>query len=157
MAINNPEIIKKLTEKIKETDWKKCFQRYEEDRKRGQERTATQEYFNWFENFIKNCKGNYDDESFIYETLKSNEPFTDIDKKNERDLSYFYQNLQLIANEQRVKEYYNTDDFEEYGYVFKYNEVFYEWTTIVGQGSITYIQITNEPEYCYIDVDKFLK
>lgn len=157
MAINNLKLISEISKKLDETDWEMYHQKERQKRIQGQIRVANKEYCSWLEQFIKKCKKGYDEESFLYDTIEREGSFTEEDIKKEKDLSHFYDFLQIVADIQRVKEYYDDRFFEEYEYVFKFNNKYFEWNTLVGQGSITSIRIIEEPDFCVVDLDKYFK
>ena len=157
MSINDPDFLKEIQQKIDETDWSEIFKREKEERKQGISRVSNKEYCNWLEAFINNLPKGYNDESWAYKTLEHNKEFTEEDLQKEKDLSYFYKFLTIVADIQRVKEYYDTRDFEEFEYAFKYNDKYYEYNTLVGQGSITRINQIEKPEYCVVDLDLYFK
>ena len=147
------EVFKDIMKKIDETDWETFFEKEKQERAKGIERVSNRAYLNWLLNdFLPKFENNmYDDEYFIYHTNE----FSKTDIKNERDLCHFFSLLSVVANIQRVKEYYDDRFFEEYEYVFKYDNKFYEKNTIVGQGSITRISQIDKPDFCYIDLDLY--
>lgn len=157
MSIKDEDWFKNAMKKLEETDWESI--RQEEKRKfaEGQRRVANREYCNWIESFLNNLDEPYNDESWGYKTLKHKKEFTEQDIKNEEDLSHFHKFLNIVADIQRVKEYYDDRYFEEYEYVWKFNNKYFEWNTIVGQGSITTICIIEKPDFAVIDLDLYFQ
>lgn len=157
MSINDEDWFKDAMKKLQETDWESIRQEEKREFAEGQRRVANREYCNWIESFLNNLDEPYNDESWRYKTLKHKKEFTEQDIKNEDDLSHFHKFLNIVADIQRVKEYYDDRDFEEYEYVWKYNNKYFEWNVIVGQGSITTISIINKPDFAVIDLDLYFQ
>ena len=157
MSINDEDWFKDAMKKLQETDWESIRQEEKREFAEGQRRVANREYCNWIESFLNNLDEPYNDESWVYKTLKHKKEFTEQDIKNEDDLSHFHKFLNIVADIQRVKEYYDDRDFEEYEYVWKYNNKYFEWNVIVGQGSITTISIINKPDFAVIDLDLYFQ
>ena len=158
MSINDPNFLKEVKKKIDETDWDSVFKREREELAQGQLRVANKTYCNWLTSFLDDLKQPYDDESYAYKTLKCKRELTEEDDKNEKDLSHFHKFLHIVADIQRVKEYFDDrDGFPEYEYVWKYQNRFFEWNTIVGQGSITRISKIEKPDFAYIDLDLYFQ
>ncbi len=154
--VNNPDILKKLKEKIDNIDWVAEIEKMKKEKANGIAKISNIEYLDWLtiEFLPKFDNAIYEDESFLY----NHENFTNKDLENEHDLHYFYDLLDVVANEQRVKEYYNdSDGFPVYEYVFKYKDKYYEKHTIVGQGSITFIQEIDKPDFAVINFDLYFK
>ena len=158
MSINDPNFLKEVKKKIDETDWDSVFKRKREELAQGQLRVANKTYCNWLTSFLDDLKQPYDDESYAYKTLNCKRKLTEEDDKNEKDLSHFHKFLHIVADIQRVKEYFDDrDGFPEYEYVWKYQNRFFEWNTIVGQGSITRISKIEKPDFAYIDLDLYFQ
>ena len=157
MSIKDEDWFKNAMKKLEETDWESI--RQEEKRKfaEGQRRVANREYCNWIEAFLNNLNEPYNDESWAYKTLKHKKDFTEKDIKNEKDLSNFHKFLNIVADIQRIKEYYDDRYFEEYEYVWKFNNKYFEQNTLVGQGSITTISIIDKPDFAVIDLDLYFQ
>ena len=158
MLINNPDTIEKIKKQIEQTDWESVKKEHERKFIEGQQRVGNEEYCRWIENLLKNLNEPYNDESWAYQTLDHKEEFTEQDFKNEEDLSNFHSFLNIVADIQRIKEYYDDrDSFPEYEYVWKFNNKYFEWNTIVGQGSITTIRIIEKPDFAVIDLDLYFQ
>lgn len=157
MSIKDEDWFKDAMRKLEETDWESIRQEEKREFAEGQRRVANREYCNWIESFLNNLDEPYNDESWVYKTLKHKKEFTEQDIKNEDDLSHFHKFLNIVADIQRVKEYYDDRNFEEYEYVWKYNNKYFEWNVIVGQGSITTISIINKPDFAVIDLDLYFQ
>lgn len=155
MSINDPKIIEDIKKKINKFNWDKFFEKRKKDYIQGQLRVANKNYCNWLESFINNLPEGYNDEAWAYKTLSHNKDFIEQDIKNEKDLLHFYKFLNIVADTQRVKEYYDDSFFEEYEYIFKYNNQYYKWNTIIGQGSITTITKVEKPIFAFIDLDLY--
>lgn len=155
MSTNNPKLLEKVNDEIRDIDWDSFIERENKKFADGQLKVANKEYCNWLESFIDNLPDGYDDEAWAYKTIRHHEQFTKEDLNNERFLNDFHNFLDIVADKQRVKEYYKSDDFEEYEYVFKYNNIYYVWNTLVGQGSITTIEITDKPDFAFVDLDLY--
>lgn len=147
----------KVIKEIRETDWKLIEQEEERRFIEGQKRVANKEYCTWIESFLNNLNEPYNDESWAYKTLKHKKDFTERDIKNEKDLDNFYKFLKIVADIQRVKEYYDDSCFEEYEYIWKFNNKYFKYNILVGQGSITTISIVNKPDFAVIDLDLYFK
>ena len=158
MSINNPDIIEKIKKQIEQTDWESVKKEHERKFIEGQQRVGNEEYCRWIENLLKNLNEPYNDESWAYQTLDHKKEFTEQDFKNEEDLSNFHSFLNIVADLHRIKEYYDDrDGFPEYEYVWKFNNKYFEWNTIVGQGSITTIRIIEKPDFAVIDLDLYFQ
>ncbi len=153
--VNNPDLIKELKEQIDNIDWATEIEKMKAEKLAGIAKIASTEYFDWLTiEFLPKFENNtYEDETFLY----CHDEFTEKDVKNENNLGYFYDLLDIVANEQRVKEYTGGYDFPEYEYVFKYKEKYYEKHTIVGQGSITFIKEIDKPNFAVIDFDLYFR
>lgn len=157
MITTDTQTLKEILDEIRDTDWETIFKREEIRITNGQLKVANKEYCNWLESFMNNLPEGYEDEAWAYKTLKHNQNFTKQDLENERHLSNFHTFLDIVADIQRVKEYYDPRDFEEYEYVFKYNNIYYEWNTLVGQGAITTIKKIEKPDFAFIDLDLYFE
>ena len=157
MSINDPKFIEDIMKKIDETDWNEVFEREKKDCIQGQLRVANKKYCNWLISFLDNLSEEYESESWAYKTLKHKKPFTKEDENNQKDLHHFYRFLHIVADIQRVKEYCDDRFFEEYEYVFKYNNQYYEYNTLIGQGSITTIKKIQQPEFSFINLDLYFQ
>lgn len=155
MSKNILDIYKQIEDKLDKIDWDSFIKKEKEERIQGQLRVANKNYCNWLESFVNNLPEGYNDENWAYRTLSHNKDFTEQDIKNEKDLSHFYKFLNIVADAQRIKEYYDDSIFEEYEYVFKYNNQYYKWNTLVGQGSITTISKVKKPMFAFIDLDLY--
>lgn len=160
MSINNEDWFKDAMRKLEETDWESIKQ--EEKRKfaEGQKRVANGYYCSWIAHILDHLDEPYNDESWAYKTLKWKDGYVidENDIQNEKDLSHFHKFLNIVADIQRVKEYYDDrDGFPEYEYVWKFNNKYFEWNTIVGQGSITRISIIEKPDFAVIDLDIYFQ
>ncbi len=152
--VNNPDLIGKLKKQLKNVDWATEIEKIKEQEAIGIAKIANTQYLEWLTTeFLPKCKNNrYEDESFLY----NHDNFSEKDIENENNLKHFYKLLDIIANEQRVKEYYNdSDGFPVYEHVFKYKNKYYEKHTIVGQGSITFIKEIKKPDFATIDFDLY--
>ena len=133
---------------------------FEEENKIYQQKlikVSNRDYCKWLNDFISRCKDNrYDDESFGYETLKV-ENLSQKDKVNEKVLDAFYRFLKIVAKTQRVAEYYDTRCFEEIEYVFKFNDKYFEYNTLIGQGSVTTIKLIEKPLFAVVDLDLYFR
>ena len=155
--INNPKLIKKVKKSIESANLEDYFEKMKTERVQGQLRVNNKQYCDWLEGFIKNLPNGYDEEDFAYRTIKKKKRFTGKDILNEKDLDHFYLFLNIVGDKQRVKEYYNFDLFEEKEYVFKYNNTFYRFNILIGQGSSSTIKVIDEPDFSYVDLDKYFK
>lgn len=159
MSINNQTIFEKIKKRIKETDLDFIIKQEKLEMIKAQERVANEDYCFWIEHILNHLAETYKDESWAYRTLKWKNGYTvnENDIKKEKDLEHFYIFLSIVADIQRVKEYYDDRFFEEYEYVWKFNNKYYEWNTFVGQGSITRIRQIEKPDFAYIDLDLYFK
>ena len=157
MSINDENVFKSIMKKLEQTDWETIRQEEKRKFEEGQRRVANKKYCNWIESFLNNLNEPYEDESWAYKTLKHKKEFTKEDIKNEKDLDHFHKFLNIVADIQRVKEYYDDRDFEEYEYVWKFNNKYFEWNTVIGQGSSTTIRFIEKPDFAVIDLDLYFK
>ena len=153
--MNMLDELKELKEKMNNIDWDLFIEKEHKKFINGQLKVANKEYCNWLESFINNLPEGYDDETWAYKTIRHNKEFTQEDLNNERFLDAFCKFLNIVADEQRVKEYHNDDFFEEYEYIFKYNNQYYKWNTLIGQGSVTTITKVDKPRFAFIDLDLY--
>ena len=157
MSINDENVFKSIMKRLEETDWEYIKQKEKRKFEEGQRRVANREYCNWIESFLNNLDEPYEDEFWAYKTLKHKKEFTEQDIKNEEDLSHFHKFLNIVADIQRVKEYYDDRYFEEYEYVWKFNNKYFEWNTVIGQASSTTIRFIEKPDFAVIDLDLYFK
>ena len=158
MPINDPKFIKELQEKVNKIDWddiKKQEKKKEQDKFEGILKVGTKNFFDWLPTILNKYQNNcYSAEESLY-MVKTNWSKEDID--NERLICYLMDVLKIIADRQRVKLYSNCLDFEEYEYYYKYKDKFYIYEELYGQGSEIFIRKEKEPDFAYIDLDKFFK
>lgn len=150
------ETFNKIMKKIDEFDFSDYLKKEKQRVENGVKKVAKTSYINWLtQDFINKFEHNvYDSEFFLYHS----KDFSALDIRNEKHLGYFDSFLDIVAKEQRVQEYHEPVlSFEEYDYVFKYKNEFYNRNIIVGQGSITRIKKVEKPDYSYIDLDKFFE
>lgn len=160
MSINDPDFFEKVKKQIEETDWESVKKEQERRFVEGQRRVANRQYCHWIEYILNHLNEPYNDESWAYETQdwKDGYVVTQEDNEREKDLNHFHSFLNIVADIQRIKEYYDDrDSFPEYEYVWKFNNKYFEWNTIVGQGSITRISIIDKPDFAVIDLDLYFK
>ena len=157
MLKNNLDILKKIKKKIEKIDINIFIQRIKKENIQGQLKVANKEYCNWLE-FLNNLCEPFDSECWLYKTLKHKTDFTKQDEENIIKLDYFYSFLHTVADTQGIKEYHNNNDIcEEYKYIFKYNNQYYQWNILIGQGSVTIIQKIQQPSFSFIDLDIYFK
>ncbi len=155
MSKNILDIYKQIEDKLDKIDWDSFIKKEKEERIQGQLRVANKNYCNWLVSFLDNLYEPFDSECWSYKTLKHKIDFSEIDERNVTDLEHFYLFLHVVADKQRVKEYYDDSMFEEYEYVFKYNNQYYKWNTLIGQGSVTTISKIIKPIFAFIDLDLY--
>lgn len=158
MSTNNFDILESIEKRIDEINWEEERQKREARFLDGQKRVGNKEYCQWIEEFLENLNEPYENESWYYGTLKHKKDFTQRDIENEADLSNFLNFLKIVADIQRVKEYLDDrDGFPEYEYVWKFNNKYFVWNTIVGQGSITRLYIIKKPDFSVVDLDLYFQ
>ena len=149
-----------MKKKFDELDWESIRKKEEQKFIEEQKRVANKHYCYWIEALLECLDEPYNDESWAYGTQKWKNSYTttvnDINK--EKDLRHFHTFLNIVADIQRVKEYYDDrDGYPEYEYVWKFNDKYFEWNTLVGQGSITTIKQIGKPDFAYIDLDLYFE
>lgn len=156
----NEDWYEEIKEKMDGIDWDLINEKEQKKFIACQKRVANTDYCLWIETILRKLDEPYEDESWAYRTQKwkDNYVINEDDIKKETDLPYFHRFLDMVADIQRVKEYYDDrDGYPEYEYVWKFHDKYFEWNTIVGQGSITRIKQIAKPDFSYIDLDLYFK
>ena len=102
--------------------------------------TGTQEYLDWLYDFVEVDKI-YDDETALYEMDDG------IDKENLLRISYLQKLVDSKAQVQNVENILDKDnEFQILNYIFRYKDRLYQIDTMVGQGAVTFICVTDNKE-----------
>ena len=106
------------------------------------------DYINWIINFLAD-NDSFSDYCWLYNSLN----LKDIDVKNLKKLSLFYDGVDKYANENFI---YPTNDNNGSFYQIKYNDWCFEIGVIYGQGTTYYCQKAYVKEDKYIDFNDIL-
>lgn len=111
-----------------------------EERKQKIEYTGSTEYLDWLYNYIKPEKI-YDDETALYE-LKEGK-----DRENILKFSYLQKYIEEKAKELNIENIVDKDnEFQILNFVFSYKDRLYQIDTMIGQGAVTFVQLTDNKE-----------
>jgi hypothetical protein len=106
----------------------------------------TKEYADWLYNFIK--KGQvYDDETAMYKMQEGE------DKEKLLLISHFQRYIEELAEKYEVENITDPkNNFEVLNFEFQIRDRFFNITTMVGQGAITFVNEIDEPTKKYIKI-----
>lgn len=122
-----------------------------ENKRKISEETFSANYLDWALSFIstQNILG-FSDDDFLYRVKEIGEG----NFKMTQRLSIFFSELSKYAEKHLFAPINNDNsDFEEISYIFKYNDCFFEITTIFGQGASTSLTLLTESPDDYFKLD----
>lgn len=121
----------------------KEIQKFEKQRQEREEKikyTGSEEYLEWLYNYIQPNKI-YDDETALYELEEGK------DRENVLKFSYLQRYIERKAEELDVENILDKDnEFQILNYIFSYKDKMYQIDTMVGQGAITFVSLTDNKE-----------
>jgi len=101
-------------------------------------------YLNWVADCVDRHNGRISDDDFLYDEES-------VDRSNSIILSYLFTEVSYLASKQRVLSITDKENlFESERYVVKIFDRFFEMSEMIGQGSITFIESCEKPDYCYV-------
>lgn len=121
----------------------KEIQKFEKQRQEREEKikyTGSEKYLEWLYNYIQPNKI-YDDETALYELEEGK------DRENVLKFSYLQRYIERKAEELDVENILDKDnEFQILNYIFSYKDKMYQIDTMVGQGAITFMSLTDNKE-----------
>lgn len=130
-----------------ESNFKSFIDNYFKEIEDKRKNVSSKSYIEWLYNFCDgiNIKG-FSDDDFLYKEKC-------IDRQNSLLLSSFLDYVEDLAIQQRVLNFPNPKhEFETHNYVILIKDKFYEITNMCGQGSITFIELVEKPNFCYVKI-----
>ncbi len=120
------------------------------EQREQEDKIHSKEYLNWLINFTDKDKYNsFDDDCTLYDNT-----LLEADKINVELISKFSYYIESLANKQRVTNCPDEDNcFEVSNFYFRIGYQYYHISTMVGQGSVTFIEkLEEEPNCAYVRV-----